>query len=198
MNHPPTATRKDHHMTATAAPRTSRRSVLLALVTMLAAIAIAAASGATFNASSANTGNVHATGSLTTANSKADAAIFNQTNLKPGDTVIGTVTITNTGTLPAIYRLNEAADNPFTGDLLNLVITDITDPAAPTTVYNGTLGKVSPTAALDLGTWEADEARTYRFTSTLHLDATDAEQSKTATATYTWNATQTAPITIGG
>jgi spore coat-associated protein N len=194
MNRPPHTPTKGHDMTAIAAPATATsasRRILIALATMLAAIGIAAASGATFNASSANADNVHATGTLTTLNSN-DGAIFNATNLKPGDTVIGTVTISNTGTLDAGYTLVEQADNPFTGDLLTLVITDT---ATGATIYDGTLGKAG---SIDLGTWEADTARTYRFTTTLDIDATNAEQGKTATATYTWNALQTAPVTIGG
>jgi spore coat-associated protein N len=169
-----------------------RRRVLAALATMLAAVAIAAASGATFNASSANPGNTYATGTLTTFNSKNNAAIFNATNLKPGDTVVGTVTITNTGTLAAKYTLAEDADNPFTADLLNLVITDT---ASGAVVSDATLGEAG---TVNLGTWNANESRTYRFAATLDIDATNAEQNKAATATYTWNAVQTAPVTIGG
>jgi spore coat-associated protein N len=178
-------------MTATVSV-SRRRRVLTALGTMLAAVAIAAASGATFNASSANPGNAYASGSLSTSNSKDDAAIFNAANLKPGDTVIGTVTITNTGTLAAKYSLVEDADNPFTDDLLNLVITDT---ATGTVISKATLGDAG---TVDLGTWAAKESRTYRFTATLDIDATNDEQNKTATATYTWNAVQTAPVTIGG
>jgi spore coat-associated protein N len=177
-------------MTATAAATSPRRRILLALVTLLAALAVAIASGATFNASSANPGNGYASGTLTMDNSKADQAIFNASNLKAGDTAVGTVTITNSGTLDAAYSLTESADNPFTGDLLKLVITDTTNDDV---VYTGTLGKAG---SIDLGTWDAEETRTYEFAATLHIDADNAEQDKTATASYTWDAVQTAPVTI--
>jgi spore coat-associated protein N len=175
-------------MTATAA--SPRRRILLALVTLLAALAVAIASGATFNASSANPGNGYATGTLTMDNSKADKAIFSASNLKAGDTAVGTVTITNSGTLEASYRLTEDADNPFTGDLLELVITDTTNGDV---VYTGTLGAAG---SIDLGTWDAEESRTYEFRTTLHIDADNDEQGKTATASYRWDAVQTAPVTV--
>jgi spore coat-associated protein N len=168
------------------------RRLLVALATMLAAVSIAAASGATFNASSANTANGYTAGTLTMTNSKANAAVFNQSNLKPGDTVIGTVTITNSGTLPATYELVEEAVNPFTGDLLSLVITDT---ASGAEVYRGTFGKAATQA---LGQWAPGEARTLRFATTLASGASNAEQGKSASATYTWNAVQTAGEVRGG
>jgi spore coat-associated protein N len=177
-------------MTATTAATSPRRRILLALVTLLVALAVAVASGATFNASSANPGNGYASGTLTMDNSKTDKAIFSATNLKAGDTAVGTVTITNTGTLQAAYRLTEEATNPFTGNLLTLVITDTTN---GNVVYTGTLGQAG---SIELGTWDAKETRTYEFRTTLHIDADNDEQGKTATATYRWDAVQTAPETI--
>jgi spore coat-associated protein N len=177
-------------MTAATTATTPRRRVLLALVTLVAALAVAIASGATFNASTANPSNGYASGTLTMDNSIADKAIFNASNLKAGDTAVGTVTITNSGTLAANYSLTESADNPFTEDLLELVITDTTN---DTVVYTGTLGEAG---TIDLGTWNAEESRTYKFAATLNIDADNDEQNKTATASYTWDAVQTAPVTI--
>jgi spore coat-associated protein N len=177
-------------MTAATTATSPRRRILLALVTLLAALAVAIASGATFNASTANPGNGYASGTLTMDNSIDDKAIFNASNLKAGDTVVGTVTITNSGTLEADYTLTESADNPFTDDLLELVITDTTNDEV---VHTGTLGEADP---IDLGTWDAEESRTYEFAATLNIDADNDEQDKTATASYTWDAVQTAPVTI--
>jgi hypothetical protein len=43
-----------------------------------------------------------------------------------------------------------------------------------------------------LGTWTAGEAREYTFSVTLAQTADNTEQGKTAGATYTWDAVQTA------
>ena len=60
-----------------------RRS-LAALATVLVAVGITGASGANFNASSANPTNVFTAGTLTMSNSKANAAILTASNLRPG------------------------------------------------------------------------------------------------------------------
>src|SRR5215467_12131502 len=72
------------------------RRLIIALVLIVVAIAAAFFTTATFTSSSANAGNVVATGDLQINNSH-DGAILNATGLVPGDSVQGTVTITNVG-----------------------------------------------------------------------------------------------------
>ena len=89
--------------TATTPARRNRRKVLVPLTTVLVAGAVAVGSGATFTSTTDNTISSVTSGTLTHTNSKDRAAIFNlPANLKPGDVVNGTVTITNTGSLPAV------------------------------------------------------------------------------------------------
>lgn len=135
----------------TATPRRSRR-LLVPLATLVAAGGIVMASGATFATSTASTG-LAASGTLTQVNSNSGA--FSKSNLKPGDTVTGSVTITNKGSLPANFTLSE---------------TEVTDTFSPkrdvklkivqgaTTVSDATLGAAG--TALPLGTFAANEAST--------------------------------------
>lgn len=184
-------------MTTTAAlqaePIRSRKRILVPLAGLLVAAAITVGSGADFVANSVNTGNAYSTGTLLQANSKADSAIFNLSNLKPGDTVNGKVTITNSGSLAAGIKLSESAVNGFTTKS-NLTLT-ITAAGSATPVWSGTFGALTTAGPVDLGTFAAGEAREYTFSVTLAQAAGNEEQGKTATATYTWNSTQTAATT---
>ena len=97
-------------MTATAVATVSRPRryrVLVPLAGLAAAAALAVGSGADFTSNSVNSANAFSTGSLTQTNSKANSAVFNLDNMKPGDTLNGTLTITNTGTLPASFSLTD-------------------------------------------------------------------------------------------
>ena len=165
------------------------KMVLLPLATAAAAGALAVGSGATFSSTTGNTASAVTTGTLTQSNSKAGAAVFTLTNMKPGDSVYGTVTITNTGSLKANMSMVETAGaNGFSSaSLLTETIQDVTVPATPVSVYSGNFGAAGTKV---LGLFNAGEARTYKVTVTLDSAATNTEQGKSASATYTWNGTQ--------
>ena len=165
------------------------KMVLLPLATAAFAGALAVGSGATFSSTTGNTASAVTTGTLTQANSKAGAAIFSLTNMKPGDSVYGTVTITNSGSLKAVMSLVETAGaNGFSSAaLLQETIVDVTNASAPVSVYSGNFGAAGTKT---LGTFNAGEARTYKVTVTLDSAATNTEQGKTASASYAWNGTQ--------
>lgn len=173
----------------TTAPRTNRsKKVLVPLATLLAAGAIAVGSGASFTSTTGNTISAVTSGTLTQTNSKADAAIFNLTNIKPGDVVNGSVTLTNTGSLPAKFTLTETSStNGFSGENLTLTIKDST---TGTPVYTGTFGGLEDGTKNQLGTFASAEARTYVFTVTLDQAADNTQQGKTASASYSWDAVQ--------
>jgi hypothetical protein len=175
------------------------RKLLLPLATALVAGAIAVGSGATFDSTTASTLAV-TTGTLTQSNTKAGSAVISLTNMKPGDTVTGSLTLTNTGSLKQVFTLKETgAQDGFTYtnasgatvSYLNLAILDTTSGA---TVYNGALGGVA-TAGVALGTYAPAEAHTYRFTVTLDQATPNTYQSKSAAATYNWNGVQEAGTT---
>ena len=164
-----------------------RKRIIAGLGTALAAVSIAAGSGATFSSQSANPANTFTSGTFTHSNSKNGASIVTGANLKPGDSRSGEVTITNTGSLAGSFTLTERnASNPFTASMLQLVIVDT---ASGAEIYRGELGKVAA-GGIDLGTFAAGAARTYRFTVTLQAGAPNADQGKTATADYQWDAIQ--------
>lgn len=172
----------------TESPRRSRK-ILAPLATVLAAGAIIVGSGASFTSSSTNPDNVYATGTLTQSNSKANEAIFNASNLKPGDELKGSVTITNTGSLPAVFTLTEDATNGFVDPtVLSLTITQNAQQ-----IFSGTFGELTPVA---LGQFAPGESRTFDFSVVLAASAGNAEQGKTASATYTWDSVQTAAVVI--
>ena len=175
---------------------TTRRRILVSVATALTAGALAIGSGASFVASTNNPGNEYKAGTLTQDNSLSAASIYNIQNMKPGDTVNGKVTITNSGSLPANLKLTESGvTNGFEGGKLKMTITDVTAPTSPVTVKNavdyGTVG------AVNLGPrWAAGEARTYVFSVTLDSTATNASQGAVANATYTWDSTQDTTPTV--
>ena len=168
----------------------SSRKILIPLATVLAAGAVAVGSGATFTSESKNTISAVTSGTLTHSNSKAGAAIFNLTDIKPGDTVNGDLTLTNTGSLPATFGLTETlSENGFAGSNLSLTITNTTTNAV---VYTGTFGGLVDGAKTNLGEVAPGAVNAYRFSVKLAQDAPNAEQGKTASATYTWDSVQLA------
>lgn len=178
---------------ATTPTRSRKRLLVLPLAGLLVAAGIAVGSGADFISNSVNTANAYSTGTLSQTNSKDGRAIFDLGNLKPGDTLNGAVTIVNSGSLPASFTLTETATNGF-ATKSNLTLT-ITRKGSPTPVWSGTFGDLTTAGPLDLGSFAAGESREYVFSTTLSSSATNAEQGKTATASYAWNSTQTAATT---
>ena len=163
------------------------KKILVPLATLVAAGAIAVGSGATFTSTSSNTVSAVTSGTLTQNNSKANAAIFNVANIKPGDTVIGSVTITNTGSLPGTFTLKKVDSTNTFSNSLNL---NITNQASGAVVYNGPFGGLADGTAKELGIYASGASNTYVFTVTLALSAPDADQGKTASAGFTWDSVQ--------
>lgn len=185
-------------MIATAAPthpaaaKPRVRRILIPLASLLAAGALAVGSGATFTSTSSNAASGVASGTLSQANSAANSAIFNLTDIKPGDTVTGTLTITNSGSLPATFSLTEVASaNGFSdvdrSDYLGLIVRNTT---TNTVVYTGTFGGLVDGAKTDLGVFEAGAANVYSFAVSLAADAPNTQQGKSASATYQWDSVQ--------
>jgi hypothetical protein len=174
--------------------RVTASKALLPLATLAAAGAIAVGSGATFSSTTGNTISAVTSGTLSHTNSKDGQAIFNLTNMKPGDTLNGSLTLTNTGSLPATFSLTEATSTNGFVTPSNVTL-DIVDTTASKTVYSGTFGGLTDGAKNDLGNWAAGEAHTFKFTVKLLQDAPNAEQGKTASAVYAWDSVQLAGST---
>ena len=167
---------------------TPRRRTVAALATVLASVGVAVGSGASFSSQTANPANTFQSGTLVQTNSKNATAIVTGANMKPGDVKTGQVTITNTGTLGGTFVLSEKnATSGFSNGSLTLKIEDLTN---ATTVYSGDLGKVAA-GGIGLGDFGVGEARDYKFTVTLEASAPNADQGKSASADYFWDATVT-------
>lgn len=161
---------------------------LVPLATLAAAGAIAVGSGATFTSTSGNTISAATSGTLQQTNSKDGGAIFDLSNLKPGDTLNGSLTLTNTGSLPAAFSLTETtSSNGFSGENLSLVVTNTTTGA---NVYSGTFGGLVDGTKTDVGVVQPGVANTFRFTVKLATATPNADQGKTATAAYQWDSVQ--------
>jgi hypothetical protein len=167
----------------------ANKKVLVPLATAALAGALAIGSGADFASSSSNTASNVTAGTLTQDNSKAGASILNLSNMKPGDSVYGQVTIKNTGSLPQIFSVTETDTNGFSAGVLSEKIEDVTVAASPSVVYSGAFGGAG-TKALGSTAWAPNEAHTYRVTVTMAQSATNTEQGKSASATFAWNGTQ--------
>jgi hypothetical protein len=169
------------------------RKILVSLATLLAAGTVAVGSGATFTSSTGNTISAVTAGTLSQSNSKAGQAVFNLTNLKPGDTLNGSLALTNTGSLPASFSLTEvSSSNTFTGANLTL---DIVDTTTKATVYSGTFGGLADGTKNVLGDWPAGATHNFTFTVKLAQDTPNADQGKTAGAVYAWDSVQLAGTT---
>ncbi len=175
------------------------RRTLAALATVLVAVGITAASGASFTATSANPGNTFATGTLTMSNSNAGAAILTASNLRPGDSATpGQVDIENTGSLSGAFSVSRGTpvdsdgSNPLSG-MLNLVVVDCGDFSSGTptctggdpTMYSGTIAAMPTTA---LGTFAGGEKHRYEFRVAMDSSAGNAYQGDTSQVEFTWNA----------
>jgi hypothetical protein len=166
----------------------SSRKILVPLATLVAAGAVAVGSGATFTSTTENTISAVTSGSLKHTNSKDKGAIFTLSDMKPGDTVNGALTLTNTGSLPASFSLTEvASENGFSANYLRLVITNT---STGDTVYNGTFGGLADGAKNDLGVIAPAAANDFVFSVSLAQDAPNSEQGKTAGASYQWDSVQ--------
>lgn len=162
--------------------------VLAPLAVLLAAGALAVGSGATFTSQTGNTVSSVTAGTLELTNSKDEQAIFNLTDMVPGDVLTGSLTLTNAGSLGAQLSLTEVTStNGFTGDNLTLAITDRTTGAE---VYAGTFGGLEDGVKTSLGQLAPRAATVYDFTVSLSQAADNTQQGRIASAVYTWDAVQ--------
>ena len=126
--------------------RANPRRLLAALATILVAVGVTVASGASFTATTANPSNTFTAGSLTMSNDKAGAAILTASGMKPGDATTdatGTVVIKNTGSLTGAFTLsrssltNSDGSNPMAAKLNRRSPTAVPTRTAPTRRQHG-------------------------------------------------------------
>jgi hypothetical protein len=193
----------------------SRRWALTMLVIGVAGLVAGAGSYAVFTATTGNTGNAFASGTVAIADNDSDTALLALANAKPGDADTSCIRIEYTGSLDSTVRLYGSVGGGL-ADYLTLTVTRGTDSspsfdacasftpdatnyigAGSGVVYSGPLsafpasyaaGIVDPTAGAP-ETWSQAEAHSYRFVVT--LQDVNAAQGLTATASFTWEARNT-------
>jgi len=167
--------------------RKNSRRLIIALVVIIVAAVVVTFSFSLFTSTSANPGNVVATGSLKINNNLEGAAILTAEGLLPGESTDGTVAITNVGDSAGNFMLStdnlvDTPASPALSSVLTLVITE-----GATEVYKGGLAAVG---TVDLGTWDPDESHTYTFTVTFAAGSGDEYQGGQTTLDFIWDATQ--------
>jgi hypothetical protein len=174
-----------------------RRFVPILVLFALAALA-AVALAQVESAPAARLTATAAAGSFEVTNSDDGEPIFAATNIAPGGSVDGTVTIEDTGSAAAtlVLRRGDIVDSPGLGggllsDRLELSVVDVTVPGAPRTVYSGPLATMPDQPA---GRLEPGEARTFEFTATFpdagEPSFQNAVQGASTTVAYAWIATE--------
>lgn len=167
---------------------------ILLTVAAFAVTAAVAVGGtfANFTATPVSIGsNAFATGSLSMTRS-GTGAIFNASAMKIGDSLTGSVTITNTGTLAGLYTLSgTTSGDAALGSQLNLKVYKDVDGVSP--IYDGSLSGFS---SVSLGTFAASGgSHVFYFHVTLPTTGTDAGdnllQGLSSSTTFNWSATQT-------
>ena len=140
------------------------------LFALLLAAMMAVGSGANFNSTSANPGNVVTAGTLSHTNSKQGSAILTVDHLKPGESRTGTVDITNTGDVSGVFSVARTITSDPAGFAahLNLKIENATG----TVLYNGLLSNMTGAQGSDVIAPSA--SKTYTFTVTF-VDANAAD-----------------------
>ena len=172
--------------------------VLGALSALIAAVAVAVGSSASFTATSANPSNTFAAGTLSILNSKEGLAVLTASGMKPGDSATGTVDVQNTGSLSGAFSLSRSnivdsdGANPLSAKL-NLVVKDCGDfslgipacDAGDPQKYSGTIAAMGSTA---LGTFVASEKHRYELAVTFDSGAGNAYQGDNSSVQFNWDA----------
>ena len=144
----------------------------------------------------------NASGEVQLQNSKNGSAIFQTAGLAPGRNVTGTVQLSNSGSGPGALSLSQAnlVDNPGAGlgllsSVLQLSITDVTNPSSPVSVFSGTPATLG---SRSLGSMSPGQSRTYSFTASLPLGGTNALSGSAMSMRYVWTLTGDGSHTGGG
>jgi hypothetical protein len=167
------------------------RPELLALAAIAIGLAVVSARGAP---PTAQLELLSSHGSLSLSNSREGSAILSLAPMRPGDTVSGTVTIGNTGTVAGDLVLSSSnlvdvpgANGGALSARLDLLVRDVTDPLNPATVYSGPIPGLSP---MSLGSLAPAATRDYEFRIDFPSGAGDnAYQGSSLSVQFDWTAT---------
>jgi predicted ribosomally synthesized peptide with SipW-like signal peptide len=184
--------------------RRRRLAVLLGAVVAVGALAVGGAttSLALFTDSQSVSGNAFSTGTISLGLSPA-TALLTSGALMPGDTVNGSLLVSNAGTAQLRYAMSSSSTNTDGKGLaaqMTLVVKTLGTSCAAfdgTTVYTGALSAAafgSNAAGSQAGdrTLNGASSETLCFRASLPLASGNAYQGAGTTATFTFDAEQTA------
>lgn len=171
----------------------------------LGAIAVVAAAAGHGDPSPPHPVATAASGSFELENSRGDTPIFEASDIGPGDSAGGTVTIANEGDEAGelTLRQHDVADTPGAGggllsNRMSMRIREVSNPAEPRPVYDGAL---APMPSLDLGPLGPGRSRVFEFDAALPDSGTpmgaatgdNAFQGAALSVGYSWTATELPP-----
>lgn len=174
--------------------------VTVLIVVSVVSVAIMQYSRAAFTATTSNSSNSWATGSVVLSDDDAGSAMFTSSNMTAGQSIVKCIAVTYSGSLTSgvTAKLYGTASGAL-ASYLNLTVEQGTGGGfgscagfSGSPIYSGTVSGFASTYT-NFGTGLAGfspsanpESHTYRFTITVQND--NNAQSKTATADYTWEA----------
>ena len=171
---------------------------------LLVSLLVLRVSSAAFTATTENPDNSWATGQIALSDDDDDtaaSAMFDVSDMVPGDVVTKCITVTYTGAAdPEPVKLYADVTDNGLGDHLDVRVregdgggyADCTGFSATATLENNvTLNAFAAHAdyATGAGTWDPSatgQAKTYEFVVTLGVDTPDTAQGADAQATFTW------------
>jgi hypothetical protein len=158
---------------------------------------------AAFSSTTSNPTSNWSAGTVALNDDDANTALFTASGLKPGSTGAKCITVTSTGTLPAVVKLygtSYATTNNLAGNI-NLTLEEGAGATASScagftsssTVYSGTLASFGTSKngySTGVGTWAptgtGSDSKSYRVTYTLSSATPDTAQGGTAAMGFTW------------
>jgi hypothetical protein len=190
----PTVTKRSRVEAITARYGRNRVLAFLAVVVLALTTALSGAIYVVTTSSSAST----AAGSIAMTNDRSGTFIADASNMAPGASRNGNVVIHNTGEAASYKITADAATGTGTGSLpatLDLTIEDVTVPATPVTKFTGKFNadmtKHGNQNYVDLGSFAADQTRTYRVTLSWPSNLNNTNlQSTTASRVFHFQAAQ--------
>lgn len=191
----------------------SRRTKVVLSVLVVGVLGSLATLGAygLFTATTQSSGNEITSGTVEFTDNDSGAALYNVTNVRPGDAVSRCIKTTYTGSLPAVVRLYSPSSP---GPLAQYIDLTITQGAQATSTFPGCTGFVpDATGVIFTGTlqgfeqarngyaaglptlppgksgWATGEAVVYRFQATLQATVPDSSQGwSSGVHSFVWEA----------
>jgi hypothetical protein len=187
------------------------KKLLLTVVTLsLVASAVGYGTYSAFTATTTNSGNSFASGTVIISQHAGSTTLYNGSDKKPGDSAVACVRVTYTGSITAAVKLYTSS-GITNGSVFNLKIERGSGLSAPdntmnctgftasSTAYDGALGSFGTNFSGGVtgkasGNWATNDSVDYRFTISVNDDTTpNAHTSSTSTGShsFTWEAQST-------